>query len=397
MQLKTIRDLDLSGKRVLMRVDFNLPIKKGKVADTTRIEEVLPTIKYLLEQNVRLILLSHLGRPDGKFVEELRLAPVAAELEKLLGHKVKQATDCIGESAKAVTASLQPGEVVLLENTRFYPEEEENDPKFSEALASLGDIFVQEAFGAVHRAHASTAGIAKFLPTVAGFLVEKEVRELGQVFEQPAKPLVLIIGGAKIDTKIGVLRRFSEIADTILVGGGLANTFLAAEGFEVGASLCEKEKFVLAREILAEAKAKGCSFVLPSDVVCADAKAEFSDSTPAHNLSSEKLSADLKILDIGVETQKRFSEIISKAGTIVWNGPVGLFEYKPFAGGTRTVAQACASTSAQTLLGGGDTIEAIKLFGIPFSKFTHISTGGGAMLEFLEGKKLPGIEVIEKE
>ena len=394
MQLKTIRDIDLKNKRVLVRVDFNVPIVSGKVSDDTRIREALPTIKFLLDSEAKVILLSHLGRPDGKVVEGERLTPVAERLEQLIKKPVKKADDCVGKSAQGIVSELKNGEIALLENTRFNPGEEANDPNFAKTLASFGDVFVQEAFGAVHRAHASTVGISKYLPTVAGFLVEKEVSSLSQVFENPQKPMVLILGGAKIDTKIGVLRKFSEIADQVLLGGGLANTFLAAEGYQVGESLYEEDKLELAQEILMEAETKGCEIVLPSDVVCADGDAKFSDSTPTMDIHTSSIPFNVKVLDIGVETQKNYSEIIKKAGTVVWNGPVGLFEFKPFSRGTKIIAEVCAGAKAVTLLGGGDTLEALSRFEIPTEKFTHVSTGGGAMLEFLEGKKLPGLEVI---
>lgn len=393
--MKTIHDIDISGKRVLVRVDFNVPLVNGKVSDETRIKQALPTIEYLLKNKAKVVLLSHLGRPKGQAVEGLKLDPIAVRLSELLKKKVAKADDCVGDSAKKIIKNLKEGEVVLLENTRFYSEEKENNLEFAKKLANFGDVFVQEAFGAIHRAHASTVGIAKFLPTVAGLLVEKEVMELEKVFQNPSKPLVFIVGGAKIDTKLGILKKFSEIADTILVGGGLANTFLAAEGYSIGESLYEEDKLELAQDILMTASAAGCKFVLPNDVICADAEVELSEKTPVLDLRADAVPFNLKILDIGKRTQRQYAEIIKKAGTVIWNGPLGLFEMTPFSSGTKAVANACAENSATTILGGGDTLEALKRFQISPEKFTHISTGGGAMLEFLEGKKLPGLEAIK--
>jgi phosphoglycerate kinase len=396
MQIKTIRDIEVTGKRVLVRVDFNTPIENGKVGDATRIAEAIPTIRYLIQKKAKVILLSHFGRPKGKVVEEFRLTPVAEKLEELLDQKIHTASDCIGEAAEKVVSKLKEGEVALLENTRFHTEEEANDAAFAKKLSSLGDVFVAEAFGAAHRAHASTVGIAQYLPTVAGFLMEKEVKELSKIFLNPGKPMVLILGGAKIDSKIGVLRKFSEMADTILLGGGIANTFLAAQGFEIGESLYEEDKVELAMDILMEAAARGCEIVLPSDVICADAVAAISDKTAAVDIHADALPFNLKILDIGDEGRQQYAEIIQNARMVIWNGPVGLFEFKPFERGTKAIAEACAKTKATTILGGGDTLEALKRFKISPEKFTHVSTGGGAMLEFLEGKKLPGVEVIGK-
>lgn len=396
MKLKTIRDIAVKNKRVLVRADFNVPLVNGKVSDDTRIRQALPTIKFLLEQNAKIILLSHLGRPHGRVVAELRLDPVAERLTKLLKIKVQKLDDCVGPEVQKKVSELKNGEILLLENTRFHSQETENEKNFANELASYGDIFIQDAFGVVHRAHASTVGVALRLPSAVGLLVEKEIAALTQLFEQPKKPLVLVIGGAKIDTKIGVLRKFIEKADTILLGGGLANTFLAAEGFEVGASLHESSKIELARELLLEAKAANCELVLPEDAVCADVDAELNATTPALDLRVDALPFNLKILDIGARTQSRYSEIIKRAGTVVWNGPVGLFECFPFAGGTKAIAEACASAEATTLLGGGDTLEALMCLDIPIQKFTHISTGGGAMLKFLEGKELPALAAVEK-
>jgi phosphoglycerate kinase len=393
MPLKTLSSLDLTGKRVFVRVDFNVPLVDGVVGDDTRIREVLPTIKELIKAGAKVILGSHLGRPKGKVVPEYSLLPVAQHLEKLLKVKVVMAQDCVGAEVEKLAKALPTGGVLLLENLRFHAEEEKNDPAFAAKLAKLADVFVQEAFGTAHRAHASTAGIAEHLPAVAGLLLEREIKALDGIFTKPARPLVLIMGGAKIDTKLGILQRFVDLADQIILGGGIANTFLAAEGFEVGGSLYEPDKVELAQEILMRG---GDKIILPTDVIAADGDATPSDTTPTIDVHIEGLPFNMKIYDIGKETRDNFAEIIAQAGTIIWNGPVGFFEKKPFSGGTRLIAESCALSQAQTILGGGDTLEALKRFGIAQSKFTHVSTGGGAMLEFLEGKKLPGIEVVRK-
>lgn len=393
MSLKTLSSLDVAGKRVFVRVDFNVPLAGGVVGDDTRIREALPTIEQLIKAGAIVILGSHLGRPKGKVVAEYSLLPVAKHLEKLLKLPVVMAPDCIGEEVNKLINELPRGGVILLENLRFHAEEEKNDPTFAKELAALADVFVQEAFGTAHRAHASTAGIADHLPAAAGILLEREIKALDSIFAQPKRPLVFIMGGAKIDTKIGVLNRFIDVADTILLGGGIANTFLAAEGFEVGGSLYESDKVELAQEILLRG---GDKIVLPTDVIAADGDAVPSDTTPMVDVRIESLPFNMKIYDIGTETRRTFAEIIANAGTIVWNGPVGYFEKKPFAGGTRLIAESCALSPAGTILGGGDTLEALTRFGIAQDKFTHVSTGGGAMLEFLEGKELPGIEVVRK-
>ncbi len=396
MKLRTLQGAkELEGKRVLVRVDFNTPIKDGKVSNNTRIRVSLPTIEFLVKAKAKVIVLSHLGRPKGKVVEELCLNPVAEELEKLLGQKVKKLDDCVGAEVESEIKAMQAGKVVLLENTRFHPEEKENQEDFVRQLAKLGDVFVNDAFGVAHRQHASNFGIAGVLPAYAGFSLEKEIEVLSQVLENPEKPLVLVLGGAKIDTKIGVLKKFCKLANTIILGGGLANTFLAAQGFEVGESLYEKDKAELVQEILAEADQNNCKFVLPSDVLCIDGKEEISESSETSTFQADAIPATMKILDIGERSAKQFSEIIKEAGMVVWNGPVGLFELTPFSSGTKMIAEACTETSATTVLGGGDTIAAIEKFKIPASKFTHVSTGGGAMLEFLENKKLPALAPVE--
>lgn len=390
--LKTIRDIDVTSRRVLVRVDFNIPIKDGRVADDTRIREALPTLEYLISKKARIILVTHLGRPKGVVVPELRLTSVAARLAELLHIPVATCDEAVGANATAAVAKVREGEILLLENIRFYPGEEANDPTFAKALAAHADIFVQEAFGTAHRAHASTAGVAAHLPTVAGFLVEKEVRELSKIFHNPARPLVVVTGGAKIDTKIGILRRFVALADKILLGGGIANTFLAAKGFEIGQSLYQADKLDVAREIIAAA---GDKLVLPTDVIAAAADAVPMDTTPAFEATIANVPNDSKIYDIGPATRQTFAATIAMAGTVVWNGPVGFFERAPFAGGTEAVARAVAAAErATTILGGGDTIEALTRFQIAPDTFTHVSTGGGAMLEFLEGEPLPGIAII---
>lgn len=392
MNLRTLRDAEnLSGKRVLVRVDFNTPIQAGIVANDTRIRVALPTLEFLRAAGAKIILLSHLGRPQGSVDEALRLDPAAAKLAELLGSPVKKLNDCVGASVEAEVAKMQPGEIMLLENTRFHAGEKTNDPAFAAALARLGDVFVDDAFGAAHRAHASNFGVAQILPSFAGFSLEKEIQSLSSVLLNPQKPLVVILGGAKIDTKIGVLRQFVTLADTILLGGGLANTFLAAQNFAVGASLYEPEKLETAREILALAEKFDCAIVLPSDAVCAP---DF--DSPSQTFATTAIPAEQKMLDLGAESIRQFSEIIQNAGTVVWNGPVGVFEQPAFAAGTHAIITAAAATSADTILGGGDTLAALAQFAIPLTKFTHVSTGGGAMLELLENKKLPALAILEK-
>ncbi len=399
MPLRKLSGLDtmkLDGKKVLVRADFNVPMKDGVILEDSRIKKVIPTIEFLLKHGAAVILLSHLGRPKGKVVEELRLGPVQKRLSEYLKMEVKKTNDCVGIEAMNAKKGLKPGEVLLLENTRFYLAETENLRPFAGELANDCDLFVQEAFGTVHRAHASTEGVAHFLPAVKGFLVEKEVKMLKSGFEHPKHPLTLVIGGAKIDTKIGVIRNFLPVADTILIGGGLANTFLYAKGFEIGQSLCEKDKAEIAQHILMEAGENKCRILLPKDVVVT--KEEVSDHAKRENVPVQDVYEDNKILDIGEDTIKRFTEVIKESKMIIWNGPLGLFEYAPFAEGTKRVAEAIRDAkNAVTLLGGGDTVEALRKFDIPEESFTHVSTGGGAMLEFLEGKVLPGLAVLKEQ
>lgn len=392
MKVRSIRKAKVTGKRVLIRVDFNVPLKNGKVADDTRIREALPTIQYLLKQKAKVILMSHLGRPDGKVVKDLRLDPVAKHLSKLLKKPVKKLDDCVGPKVEKEVSAMKPGQILFLENTRFHKEEEKNDKGFSKQLAKLGDVFVQDAFGTAHRAHCSTCGVASYLPAYAGFLMEKEITVLSELMQKTKHPLTLIIGGAKIDTKIGLIKNFAAKADYFLIGGGLANTFLAAEGFNIGKSLYEKDKIKTAQEIMLEVEELKEDFVLPTDVVVAD---EISDKAKTLDLPAEDVEGDMRILDIGKKSLAQFIAVIKKSKTVVWNGPVGLFEKKPFSQGTLGIAKALAAAKGlKTIIGGGDTVDAIKHFGISEKKFTHVSTGGGAMLEFLEGTMLPGVKIV---
>ena len=394
MKLKTLKDaakeIKLSGKTVLLRVDYNVSIENGKICDDTRITESLPTIEFLLKKGTKIILMSHLGRPKG-VDENLRLNPVADHLSKLLKRPVIKLDSCVGPAVEAAIQSLHKGDILMLENTRFHKEEEENDPEFSKKLAGYADLYVSDAFGTVHRAHASTEGVSHYLPSYAGFLIEKEIKNLEPLLKNPASPFVLLIGGAKIDTKIGILENFIKKADSILIGGGLANTFLAARGFDVGNSLCEKDKIETAQDIMLKAEKSKCSLVLPEDVIVAD---EISDDVVTADAEITGVEGNMQILDIGKKSLEKFIEILNKAKTIIWNGPVGLFEKKAFERGTKEIALALTKVKAKTYLGGGDTLDAIKKFGIKEDSYTHVSTGGGAMLEYLEGRELPGIKVL---
>lgn len=391
MKLKTLKDASLDGKRVLVRADLNVPIKDGHVQDDTRIKAFLPTLQYLIDHGCRVIVMTHLGRPKGAFNAEFKVDAVGEALSKVLGKKVHKLDECIGEEVEKAVSEMQSGEVILLENTRFHAEEEANDEAFSKALSGLADVFVSDGFGTVHRAHASTVGVAKFLPAYAGFLVEREVEVLSGVLENAKKPVCLVIGGAKIDTKIGVLQKFLNIADYFLIGGALANTFLASEGYEIGKSLFQEDKIDVAREFLLSSESKREYVYLPIDVVAAD---EVSADAEAVDLKVDGVTSGMNILDIGKMTVELFVKCIAEAGTIIWNGPMGLYEFPQFANGTEQIAKAIANSPATTVVGGGDSSDAINNFNIPEEKFTHISTGGGAMLEFLEGKVLPGIEVL---
>jgi phosphoglycerate kinase len=385
---KTVRDIAVKGKRVLVRVDFNVPLENGEVADDTRIRAALPTIQYLLEQGAAVILMSHLGRPKGKVQDELRLDPVARRLSQLLGRDVGKLDDCVGPETLRAAKSLEPGQVLLLENLRFHPEEEENDPDFARQLASLADVYVNDAFGTAHRAHASTAGVTVHLPAVAGLLLERELEVLGTVLAHPARPFVAILGGAKVSSKIGVIRSLLTKVDLLLVGGGMANTFLKAQGHEVGESLAEDDRLMMAREILEQA---GEKLVLPVDVVVADA---FAADANVQTVGVDQVPAGWRILDIGPRTVSLFEEKLASAATVVWNGPMGVFEFPRFAAGTIALATSLAGTEATTIVGGGDSVAALQQAGLA-DKMTHVSTGGGASLEFLEGKTLPGVAALQ--
>lgn len=393
--LRTLKQLkNIKGKRVMLRVDFNVPIDKRGVTDDTRIRETLSTIKFLMKKKAKIIIITHLGRPEGRVVDSLKLDAVAQRLSKLLKKKVNNLHTCVGKTVEAALNKMKNSDVILLENIRFNPEEEKCDAKFSKALAELGNIFVNDAFAACHRAHASTAGIAKYLPSYAGLLVEREIKYLSPLLKNPTKPITLIIGGAKIDTKIGLIKNFFGKAENILIGGALANTFLAAQGYDIGKSLNEPNKIETAREILMSAEKRGQKLILPQDVIVADVVTQYAKTL---DLPLEDVEGEMKILDIGSKTQKLFAEIIKNSKTVLWNGPMGLYEFTPFSFGTKAVAQTIAANKKlKSYIGGGDTIDALKRCGVPAKRFTFISTGGGAMLEFLEGKRLPGIEVLMK-
>ena len=391
MNKKTVKDIDLKGKKVFVRCDFNVPMDENQnITDNARIVGALPTIEYLLEQNCKIILASHLGRPKGEFKPEFSLAPVAKELSKLLGQEVIMAKDVIGEDAMSKAANLKEGEILLLENVRFHKEETDNDPEFCKKLASMAEVYVNDAFGTAHRAHASTTGIASYLPAVSGFLIEKELQFLGNAVNNPERPFVAILGGAKVSDKIGVIDSLLEKVDTLIIGGGMAYTFFKAQGYEVGKSICELDKLDLAKELMEKAKNKGVKLMLPIDTVVGK---EFDINTESKNVKCTEIPADWEGFDIGKETIKMFSEEIKKAKTVVWNGPVGLFEFPQFAIGTNEIAKVLSQIDATTIIGGGDSAAAVKKAGLQ-DKMTHISTGGGASLEFLEGKKLPGIECL---
>jgi phosphoglycerate kinase len=385
---KTVRDVDFKGKRVLVRVDFNVPIKAGKVSDDTRIQAALPTIRYLLDQGAAIILCSHLGRPKGKPEAEFSLRPVASHLAGLLGRGVGFVESCIGPDAKAAAAALRPGEVLLLENTRFHKEEEKNDPGFSKELASLAEVFVNDAFGSAHRAHASTEGVAHHLPAVAGFLMEQELAYLGKALATTEHPFVAILGGAKISDKIGVVESLLTRADRLLVGGGMANTFLAAKGLAMRDSLVEAEAVEKAKDLLRRA---GERLLLPSDVVVGD---KFEAGAKRQVVAADAIPAGWRAMDIGPKTVAAFTKAIQGAKLIVWNGPMGVFEFPAFAAGTQAVARAVADSGATSVIGGGDSVAAVKEAGLA-DRITHISTGGGASLEFLEGQTLPGVAALQ--
>lgn len=389
---KTVKDVDVRSKRVLVRVDYNVPLDaNGNVSDDKRITASLPTINYLLEQGARIILCSHLGRPKGEVKKEFSLAPVAKRLKELLpGVNIYFASDCIGEEAERKAAALKDGEILLLENLRFHKEEEKNDPEFAKKLASLAEIYVSDAFGTVHRAHASTAGVAAYLPAVAGFLIGKELSIMGGALENPERPFVAILGGAKVADKIGVITNLLNKCDTLLIGGGMAYTFLKAMGYEIGDSLLDAESIDLAKQLMETAKEKGVKLLLPVDTVVAKA---FAADAEHMTVASNAIPAGWQGLDIGEKTRELFAAEIKNAKTVIWNGPMGVFEFPEFAKGTEAVAKACAECGGTTIIGGGDSASAVKKLGYA-DKMTHISTGGGASLEFLEGKVLPGVAAL---
>lgn len=393
MGKKTVEDCDVRGKRVLLRVDFNVPLDKesGAITNDERIRAALPTIRYLLDKDARLIIMSHLGRPKGQVVDSLRLDPVAARLSELLGQPVAKVDDCIGSVAEAAVAALQPGEALLLENVRFHPEEEKNNHEFIKQLAALGDIFVNDAFGTAHRAHASTEGIGHFLPAVAGFLMKKEISALARAGKRPVRPYVAIIGGAKISDKILVIEELMKIADKLIIGGGMANTFLAAQGYDMQASLVEADKIETAKALLAKQAESGKTFLLPQDVVVGKSLEDAQGEVKA----VDALAPGDMALDIGPATRAAYVAALADAKTIFWNGPMGVFEKDAFAAGTNALAQGVADSSAYTIIGGGDSVAAVEKAGLG-DQIDHISTGGGASLVFLEGRMLPGLAVLEE-
>ncbi len=390
MNKKSVRDVEVSGKRVFVRVDFNVPLEDGKITDDTRIRETLPTIKYLVEQGAKVILASHMGRPKGEVVESLRLTPASQRLSELLGKPVAKADEAVGEAVKAQVEKLQNGDVLVLENVRFYPGEEKNDPELAKQFAELADLFVNDAFGAAHRAHASTEGIAHHLPAVSGLLMEKELSVLGKALSNPDRPFTAIIGGSKVKDKIDVIDNLLTLADNVIIGGGLAYTFFKAQGHEIGQSLLDKEKLDVALGFIEKAKELGKNFYLPEDIVVTD---EFSADANTKVVDIDGIPADWEGVDIGPKTRAKYAEVIKNSKLVVWNGPMGVFDIAPFSNGTREVAQACAETEAYTIIGVGDSAAAAEKFGLA-DKMDHISTGGGASLEFMEGKALPGVVAL---
>ena len=388
MEKMTIRDIDPNGKRVFVRVDFNVPLKAGTIADDTRIRAALPTLQNLLDRGAGLIVASHLGRPKGQVKPELSLAPVAGRLEELLERPVRMLPDCVGAEVEQAVKQLKPGDVVMLENVRFHAEEEKGDEAFAKRLAGLADLYVNDAFGAAHRAHASTTAIAKFLPSAAGLLVEKEVQVLSQLLEKPARPYVAILGGVK--AKIGVIENLMERVDTLIIGGAQAYTFLKAQGLDIGKSIFDEDSFELAKKVIEESAGGKPELILPVDVVLTT---ELKEDSPRKSVPVDQIPPDWMGADIGPETRQRFAEAVADAKTVFWNGPMGVFEIAPLAEGTRAVAQAVADSRAYSVIGGGDVVAAIEQLGFG-DKFSHVCTGGGASLEFLEGKQLPGIAAL---
>lgn len=390
---KTIEDVCVEGKRVLVRCDFNVPLKEGKITNDKRIVAALPTIKYLLDNNAKVILCSHLGRPKGEFLPEFSLAPVAVRLSELLGKEVKMAKDVVGEDAKALAAALENGDVMLLENVRYHKEETKNAPEFSKELASLADLYVNDAFGTAHRAHCSTTGVADYLPAVCGYLIQKEISIMGDALNTPKRPLVAILGGAKVSDKIGVINNLLDKVDTLIVGGGMAYTFFKAMGHTVGTSICEDDKVDLAKEMLAKAEERGVKFLLPVDNKIGD---NFAEDCNKQVNDGRDIPDGWQGLDIGPKSIALFCDAVKDAGTVIWNGPMGVFEFAAFAEGTMEVAKAIAATDAISIIGGGDSVAAVTKLGFA-DKMTHISTGGGASLEFLEGLELPGIAALNNK
>ena len=394
MNKKTVKDIDVKGKRVLLRCDFNVPQDEdGNITDNRRIVAALDTIKYLIDNDAKIILCSHLGRPKGEFKKQFSLSPVAKELEKLLGKEVKLSEDVVGECSKKLVQNMKDGDIVLLENVRFEKGEEKNDPEFAKQLASLADIYVNDAFGTTHRAHASTAGVAKFLPAVAGFLVEKEINFMSNALKNPERPFIAILGGAEVSDKIGVIDALLEKVDILIIGGGMAYTFFKAQGYNIGNSMCEADKLDLAIKLMEKAKEKNVKLLLPVDTVIGK---EFKRDTESKVVKSTEIPNDWEGFDIGPKSIELFGEEIKKAKTVIWNGPVGLFEFDKFAVGTNSIAKILSEVDATTIIGGGDSAAAIEKAGLT-DKMSHVSTGGGASLQLLEGKELPGIECLENK
>ena len=390
---KTVEDLEVSGKRVLVRCDFNVPLKDGVITSDKRIVASLPTIKYLIENNAKVILCSHLGRPKGEFKPEFSLAPVAVRLSELLGKEVKMATDVVGESAQSLAASLNDGDVMIIENVRFHKEETKNDPEFSKKLADLADLYVNDAFGSAHRAHSSTTGVADYIPAACGYLIQKEINFIGGALANPKRPLVAILGGAKVSDKIGVITNLLDKCDTIIVGGGMAYTFMKSLGYSIGTSLLEADRVEDAKQMMETAKAKGVNFLIPVDNKVGK---EYDPNTEAMIVDSDNIPDGWMGLDIGPKTQELFANAIKGSGTVIWNGPMGVSEWENFAQGTIAVATAVAESGAISIIGGGDSAAAVQKLGFA-DKMSHISTGGGASLEFLEGKELPGIVALNNK
>jgi len=391
MDKKTLSDLDIKGKKVFCRVDFNVPMENGTVTDDTRIKAALPTINYLSEQGAIVILASHLGRPKGEVVDELRLDPVADRLSDLIGKTVIKTDTVYGEEVNKALSEMTNGDILLIENVRFEPGETKNDASLAEAFANMADFYVNDAFGAAHRAHASTTGVAEKLPAAAGYLMQKEIEVLGKALKDPERPFTAIIGGAKVKDKINVIDNLLDKVDNLIIGGGLAYTFVKAQGHEIGKSLLEEDKIDLAKEFMEKAKEKGVNFVFPKDVIVAD---DFSETADTKIVPIDQIPSDWEALDIGPETRTAYENIISESKLVIWNGPMGVFEMNPFAGGTKEVARALAETEGYTIIGGGDSAAAVEKFGFA-TEMDHVSTGGGASLEFMEGKILPGIKALD--